>query len=296
MDSSVVGFAAIFGAFFAIANPVSGIPFFLGYTAPLTKWRDKLLGAILVCVTLWVGATIILFAGKAVLDFFGITIPGLRLGGGFVILLSGIAMMNTHVDDVKKAGRSLSKVVHDLVRRGHHPASAAKQVAASSADAAASLTTATQKPATGAVSDAIAQAVAQGDASSAAKAGSKDQADDGTAASADSAAAQPTDGKARSAALLSLMFPFAIPMVLGPGFMSTILIAEGSNSWDLVMLGYTLIIGITFVCLVLASPIRALLGSFGMNILLRLVGLIVIILAFEIMTAGLVKLLPGLGG
>lgn len=85
-------------------------------------------------------------------------------------------------------------------------------------------------------------------------------------------------------------------MILGPGFMSTILISAADNSSGIVLLAMSAIAAITFIVFALGTPIRAVLGTFGMNVLLRLVGLIVIILAFEIMAAGLVKLLPGLAG
>lgn len=274
MDSHIVGFVAVFGAMFAIANPFSGIPFFLGYTSPLSSWVEKLLAAVVTVATVWVGGTIVLFAGNAVLGFFGVDIAGLRVGGGFVILLSGLAMMNTHVDDTKKGGRSLWRVVHDLVRRGHSPVHAAAAVHASSADAAASLATNAGK-----TSDAVGTAVAQ------------------TVAGTAPAPQTPAEVAAgRRAAFLTLMFPFAIPMILGPGFMSTILIAAADNPVGVVFLALSANVAITFLVFALGSPIRAVLGTFAMNVLLRLVGLIVIILAFEIMTAGLVDLLPGLAG
>lgn len=275
MDSHIVGFVAVFGAMFAIANPFSGLPFYLGYTSPLATWQSKLLAAVVTVATVWVGGVIVLYAGNAVLGFFGVAIDGLRVGGGFVILLSGISMMNTHVDDTKKAGRSLWRVVRDLVHRGHSAAHAAAAVHASSPDAAASLAANAKAAATGDVSVAVNQAVA-GDAP-------PPQSPEQVAAG-------------RRAAFLSLMFPFAIPMILGPGFMSTILIAAADNSSGIVLLAISAIAAITLIVFALGTPIRAVLGTFGMNVLLRLVGLIVIILAFEIMAAGLVKLLPGLAG
>lgn len=275
---------AIFGAMFAIANPFSGIPFFLGYTSPLTKWQEKILAAVLTAATVWVGGVIVLYAGNAVLDFFGVTIPGLRVGGGFVILLSGLSMMNTHVDDTKKSGRSLWRVIHDLVRRGHSPAHAVAAVAASSKDAAASIATHAPKAGDDPVGAAVKAHVAASTTTAAAP-----------AAAAPAASTSATSGKA-GAVFLTLMFPFAIPMILGPGFMSTILISAASNDALIVLAALSLNVGITLVVLALGTPIRAILGTFGMNVLLRLVGLIVIILAFEIMAAGLVDLLPGFAG
>ncbi|GAA1860745.1 MarC family protein [Microbacterium koreense] len=275
MDSHIVGFVAVFGAMFAIANPFSGIPFFLGYTSPLSGVVEKLLAALITVATVWVGGVIVLFAGNAVLGFFGIDIAGLRVGGGFVILLSGLAMMNTHVDDTKKSGRSLWRVVHDLVRRGHSAAHAAASVHASSPDAAASLATNAASAPSGAVGEAVTRSVTGTDAAP---------------------VTEKQQSAGRRAAFLTLMFPFAIPMILGPGFMSTILIAAADNPAMTVFLALTANVAITFVVFALGTPIRAVLGTFGMNILLRLVGLIVIILAFEIMAAGLTTLLPGLAG
>lgn len=289
MDSSVVGFAAIVGAFFAIANPFSGLPFFLGYTTALTTVREKILAALITIATLWVGATIVLFAGQAVLSFFGVSIDGLRVGGGLVILLSGLSMMNMNVEATKKSGRSLAQVVHDLVRRGHSPKEAAQAVHDSSPEAAAALQSHAKQGGTDAVSQAVISAAA---AQTTDKNGTHTETKKSAAVAIDSDQVK----KNKRAAYLSLMFPFAIPMVLGPGFMSTILIANNSNGPWLVMAGYSIILGITLVAFLFAAPIRALLGSFGMNVLVRLVGLIIIILAFEIMAAGLVKLLPGLAG
>lgn len=103
-ENSTIGFAAVFGAMFVIANPFSGIPYLLGYSSPLTNFRQRILAALLTSVTVWVGGALVIFAGKAVRGFFGVSIPGLRVGGGLVILFSGLAMMKTTVDASKKVG------------------------------------------------------------------------------------------------------------------------------------------------------------------------------------------------
>lgn len=269
MDSHIVGFAAVFGAMFAIANPFSGIAFFLGYTSSLSTWRQKLLAALLTAGTVWVAAVIVLYLGNAVLTFFGVSVPGLRVGGGFVILLSGLAMMKTNVDDTSKSGRSLWCVVHDLVRHGHEPHAAAAAVHASSPDAAASLHAGSKKADASPAGAAITHV---------------------TSGAARPSATAATLAANTKAAYLSLMFPFAIPMILGSGFMSTIIISASDNDSLTVLIALSANVIITFVVFALGTPIRAILGTFGMNVLLRLVGLIVIVLAFEIMAAGLVDL------
>jgi small neutral amino acid transporter SnatA (MarC family) len=270
--STFIGFAALFGAMFAIANPLAAIPFFLGYASPLKSASEKILGALLTTAVVWIGCVLVLFAGDAVLSFLGISIPGLKVGGGFVILLSGIAMMKMHVDDAQQGGRSLWGIIKDLVRKGHAPATAAVAVTASSSQAADSLS-------------AHEHEAEAAEHFAAVRTHLKLHAPD----------ADPGEKKNRRAAYLVLMFPFAVPLILGPGFTSTILIGAQSNPRMTVLAAFTVLMAIQIVVFALGSPINRVIGSFGMNILVRLVGLVVIILAFEIMiSGGLTVLLPGL--
>lgn len=260
MDNHIVGFAAVFGAMFVIANPFSGLPYLLGYSSPLTKLPQKAMGALITVLTVTVAGLIVLFFGHTVLSFFGVTIPGLRVGGGVVILASGFAMMKQTVSP-DSSGRSLWKVIEDLVRRGHHPETAKKQVSESSPEAKQSVASHQQE---------LAQVTAN--------------------------SVSPDASKGVRSAYLSLMFPFAIPMILGPGFMSTIIIADSDNSKLTVLWAFLALMGVTLVIFLFAQPIRSLLGTFGMNVLLRLVGLVIIVLAVQIIASGLVDLLPGLAG
>lgn len=289
MENSIVGFAAVFGAMFAIANPFAALPLFLGYTAPLEKYRDKVFGAVITAVTLLVGGAVVVFAGKAVLNFFGVTIPGLRVGGGLVILLSGLAMMKMQLDGSGHSSKSLWQIVHDLVRRGHDPAKAAAAVYKSSPQAKLSMEKASKDLDDSAASAAIKHVVSQSGASqakSATKTAEKSKTTD---------TASKTSGSTGSIMLL-LMFPFAIPMILGPGFMSTIIIATEKNPVAVVLMALALNVALNFIVFLLAGPIRSILGVFGLNVLVRLIGLIIIALSFEIISAGLVDLLPGLAG
>lgn len=300
MHNTFIGFTAVFGAMFAIANPFSGIPFFLGYAAPLKSWQQKLLGAFICTLAVWLGCLVVLFGGDAALNFFGISIPGLRVGGGFVILISGLAMMKMRFSDTTKAGRSLWSVIGDLVRKGHSPQSAATSVAGSSGQASDSLLANAQHPDAAAAAAHVARADAAAPGSTL-QAAVPDTEEGSTPVHGhfhlhlrSSSPGTAEDAKNRKAALLTLMFPFAVPMILGPGFISTILISHKSNSDSTVIIAFTILAVIQIIAFALGTPINRLIGTFGMNTLVRIVGLIIVILAFEIMAAGLVDLLPGL--
>jgi len=94
--------------------------------------------------------------------------------------------------------------------------------------------------------------------------------------------------------------PLAIPLLAGPGTISTVVIyAERTvHWWQLgVLVGYGVVIGAaTFVALSAAGRIAALLGPTGINVMTRLMGLILSALAVEIMADGLVTLFPALTG
>lgn len=94
--------------------------------------------------------------------------------------------------------------------------------------------------------------------------------------------------------------PIAIPLLAGPGSISTVIIqmhrpgAEFHLLWVIaVILLVTLLL---WIVLRLANPIGRLLGPIGLNILNRLFGLILTAIAIEIMANGLRGLFPVLAG
>lgn len=92
--------------------------------------------------------------------------------------------------------------------------------------------------------------------------------------------------------------PLALPLVAGPGAISTIIIySHRAAGWFdtlfLVLIG--LFVGVSlWIALRLADPIRGFLGRTGINIITRLLGLILAAIAVEFITRGLAQLLPGL--
>jgi multiple antibiotic resistance protein len=92
--------------------------------------------------------------------------------------------------------------------------------------------------------------------------------------------------------------PLGIPLVAGPGAISTIVIyAHEAKDWydtGFLVFAGLLVAAATWLSLRMADPISKLLGRTGINIITRLLGLILTAVAVEFIAGGLVQLLPGL--
>jgi multiple antibiotic resistance protein len=92
--------------------------------------------------------------------------------------------------------------------------------------------------------------------------------------------------------------PLAIPLLSGPGAISTTIIYATERSsfahLGVIILCCLLVAMATWIALRVATPVSNWLGKTGVNIAIRLMGLLLAAVAVEIMTSGLVVLLPGL--
>jgi len=94
--------------------------------------------------------------------------------------------------------------------------------------------------------------------------------------------------------------PLALPLMAGPGSISSVIIQMHRSSGD--YHGLLVIFCIVIVCLLLwfvlrmATTIGRVLGQIGLNIINRLFGLILAAIAVEIMANGLKELFPALAG
>ncbi|MGB5438579.1 MAG: MarC family protein [Gammaproteobacteria bacterium] len=94
--------------------------------------------------------------------------------------------------------------------------------------------------------------------------------------------------------------PLAIPLLAGPGAISTVIIQMQRS--DTRYHGLLVVLAIALVCLILwlvlrmAATIGRLLGQTGLNIINRIFGLILAAIAVEIIANGLKQLFPVLGG
>jgi multiple antibiotic resistance protein len=92
--------------------------------------------------------------------------------------------------------------------------------------------------------------------------------------------------------------PIGVPLVAGPGAISTIIIyAHQATGWfdTLVLILAGLFVAVSvWIAMRLAGQIGNLLGKAGINIVTRVFGLILSAVAVEFITQGLAQLLPGL--
>lgn len=97
-----------------------------------------------------------------------------------------------------------------------------------------------------------------------------------------------------------LIVPFAMPLLIGPGAISAIIIQAGEaqklgaagTAASLAAMGAAGLV--TFVCFSLTGPISRLLGDVGMAIVVRVLGLILCALAIQFIIMGLGEAIPGM--
>ena len=200
-----------FVALLAIVNPLGVVPFFISLTSNYTaeeRARTIRTAAFSVAVVIAVCA----LAGEPVMRFFGISVPALQVGGGIIMLLMAINMLNAQMGGARATAEE-----------------------AIEAEAKASIA----------------------------------------------------------------VVPLAIPLLTGPGTISTVIVYAGkARVWSdfAALIGSGVAIGLlVYLLLRLAQPISRLLGRTGINIATRILGLMLAALAVEFMADGLTDLLPGLG-
>jgi multiple antibiotic resistance protein len=199
-------------ALLAIVNPVGGVPMYLGTTAgwsPVDQRRTARTVAITVFVVLAASALV----GTSMLEFFGIGIPSFQVGGGILLMLLAVSMMEARESGLRQT-----------------PAEERETV------------------------DRHAVAVV----------------------------------------------PLGIPLLAGPGSISTMIIAShgvpGFGFRLELMLPAAAIAALVWITLLVASRLAHRLGTTGMNIVTRIMGLVLAALAVEFIAKGLQELFPSLGG
>lgn len=195
---------------FAILNPLGAIPIYLSLMAGRSSremHRTTLKASVAVAVIL----TIAVWAGDAMLSFFGIGIPAFRIAGGLLVLLIAISMFSAKTSPAQHTD--------------------AEQV----------------------------EAEAKNDIS---------------------------------------VVPLAIPLLAGPGAISLAIVDahQAGNLTDKLAfnLGILGVAGIVWVVLRLAEPIGERLGTGGLSIATRVMGLILAAMAVQFMADGMLELFPGL--
>ena len=194
----------------AVVDPFLAVPFFLTFTASRSDDERRRLAQV-VALTVFIVLAAAVFIGETLLLFIGASLPAFRVGGGLVLLLMALAMLNAQAGGVRQS-----------------------------------------------------------------------------------------QAEARELELGELhgVVPLAIPLLAGPGAISTsIIAAEGGG---LAHQG-TIVLCIAVVCLVswltlrAAHRIAARMGTTGLNVATRILGLLLAAMAVQTMAVGLRQLFPGLG-
>lgn len=107
--------------------------------------------------------------------------------------------------------------------------------------------------------------------------------------------AKQTDEEARAAAEAAnpAVFPLAIPMIAGPGTIATVLLlaALTRGEWDRIATlaaAYAAALVVTWLCMRAATAMQRLIGTTGIHVVTRLLGIILAALAVQFVLNGLV--------
>lgn len=200
----------IFVAILVIVNPLGAVPFYISLTTSMSlKERRRIPNttALSIAIVLMASALI----GEGLLKFFGISISSFKVGGGILLMLMAISMM--------QARQSRSRQTPE------------EAIEAEEKDSIA-------------------------------------------------------------------VVPLAIPLLAGPGAISTVIIYTTQSShplhYLLIMGSGLLVAAAVWIALKSAERVAKLLGRTGINIAMRLMGILLAAIAVEFMAGGLVGLLPGL--
>ena len=194
----------------AILDPFIAVPLFLSLTVNRSDDERSRTAKVVTMTVLavLVGAAV---AGEAILQLIGGTLASFRVGGGLVLLLMALAMLNARAGDVRQTAEEASEVE--------------------------------QSTGLGVV-------------------------------------------------------PLAVPLLAGPGAISTVIVASHGDSLlhrAIVILCVAIACGVLWLILRLAVPVGQRLGTTGLNIANRLLGLLLAAFAIESMATGLKALFPALG-
>jgi multiple antibiotic resistance protein len=193
----------------AVVDPFLAIPFFLSFTASHDDAARRRL-ARTVGLTVFFVLAVSAFIGEALLELIGASLSAFRVGGGLVLLLMALAMLNAQAGGVRQSKAE---------------------------------------------------------------------------------AAEMEEGE------LSGVVPLAIPLLAGPGAISTTIIAAEGGAIGhqvVIVLCIAIVCAVVWLALRAAPRVAARMGTTGMNIATRILGLLLAAMAVQTMAVGLKQLFPGL--
>ena len=203
------GYARFFVTLAAVLDPFLAVPIFLALTASRNAVERAQLVRV-VTVTVFAVLAVSGLVGEQLLHLVGASLPAFRVGGGLVLLLMALAMLNAQAGGVRQSQDEAREVQSGEV---------------------------------------------------------------------------------------SGVVPLAVPLLAGPGAISTTIIAAqagGAAHFAALLVCILAVCALTWITLSLAGPIGAKMGTTGLNIATRLLGLLLAALAIQTMAEGLRQLFPGL--
>lgn len=90
---SLTFFVAAFTSIVSVANPLAAVPVFVSLTEQNTE-HERFAIARKASFYMFLVLCLFLVAGTYIMSFFGISLPGIRIAGGLIILRAAYAMLN----------------------------------------------------------------------------------------------------------------------------------------------------------------------------------------------------------
>ena len=98
---SLTEYLRFFVTLAAVVDPFLAIPFFLSFTKGKTAAERARLARV-IAITVFVMLALSSFLGEAILRLIGASLPAFRVGGGLVLLLMALAMLNAEAGKVRQ--------------------------------------------------------------------------------------------------------------------------------------------------------------------------------------------------
>jgi len=101
-------FFTVFAALFSVVNPLGTMPVFIGITENNSR-SERNKTALKASLYMFLILSIAYFAGKFIIQFFGISIESLRIAGGLIITSSGFALLTGNFSKHKGMDQTVSE-------------------------------------------------------------------------------------------------------------------------------------------------------------------------------------------
>lgn len=102
---------ASFTSLFSVVNPIAAMPVFLSLVGDHTA-HEQIRTARKSAIYMFLVLGTFLFLGTFILSFFGISLPGIMIAGGFVIMRAGFSMMNPETGGRKLTKKDTEEAMH----------------------------------------------------------------------------------------------------------------------------------------------------------------------------------------